>query len=101
MAAKRYAAAGSESEFRPRSRGRVLRNLLGITRVREMEEAETDALDTTQREALQAYGPSHRFTPTDIRHLHRMWLGENYPLGGNYRKRKNCEGGFPFGEGAP
>jgi cell filamentation protein len=96
MASKRYAATGSESEFQPGSRGRVLRNFLGITRAREMEEAETDALDTAQREALQAYGPSHRFTPTDIRHLHRMWLGEIYPWAGNYRTLNIGKGGFQF-----
>jgi len=30
----RYEATGPEAEFEPGSRGRVLRNLLGITRVR-------------------------------------------------------------------
>jgi cell filamentation protein len=96
MASKRYAASGSESEFQPGSRGRVLRNLLGITRVREMEEAETDALRAAQREAERAYGPSHRFTPSDIRHLHRMWLGEIYPWAGNYRTLNIGKGGFQF-----
>jgi cell filamentation protein len=96
MASKRYAAAGSESQFQPGSRGRVLRNFLGITRMREMEEVETDALDTVQREAEQAYGPSHRFTPTDIRRLHRMWLGEIYPWAGNYRTLNIGKGGFQF-----
>ena len=45
MTPGRYAAAGSEAEFQPGSRGRVLRNFLGITKVREMEEAETQAAD--------------------------------------------------------
>lgn len=39
----RYGAQGSEAEFEPGSRGRVLRNLLGITRVRDMNEAESQA----------------------------------------------------------
>jgi hypothetical protein len=33
----RYDAAGPEAEFQPGSRGRVLRNRLGITSVRELE----------------------------------------------------------------
>ena len=70
MTPPRYAAAGSETEFQPGSRGRVLRNVLGITRVREMEEAETQALLAAQRAARTTYGRKHRFTPADIRRLH-------------------------------
>ena len=40
---RKYDAAGPEADFEPGSRGRVLRNLLGITRVRDMEEAESQA----------------------------------------------------------
>jgi cell filamentation protein len=96
MASKRYAAAGSESEFQPGSRGRVLRNLLGITRVREMEDAEAQLLSLTQEEALKIYGAGHRFTPADIRRLHRMWLGDIYPWAGNYRTLNIGKGGFQF-----
>ena len=85
MASKRYAAAGSEAEFQPGSRGRVLRNFLGIDRVGEMEEAESRALRVTQAEALKTYGPGRRLTVADIRRVHRMWLGEIYPWAGNYR----------------
>lgn len=96
MASKRYAAAGMESEFQPGSRGRVLRNLLGITRVREMEVAETQALTVSQQTALEIYGPSHRFTPADICRLHRMWLGSIYPWAGKYRTLNIGKGGFQF-----
>jgi cell filamentation protein, protein adenylyltransferase len=96
MASTRYAATGSESQFQPGSRGRVLRNLLGIARVREIEDVETRLLGAAQREAEQAYGPNHRFTPADIRRLHRMWLGELYPWAGNYRTLNIGKGGFQF-----
>ena len=86
----------SELEFQPGSRGRVLRNLLGITRVRDIEEAETQALNVTQRAALKIYGPEHRFTPADIRRLHRMWLGSIYPWAGKYRTVNIRKGGFQF-----
>lgn len=96
MASKRYVAAGWEAEFQPGSRGRVLRNLLGITRVREMEEVESQALITVQRTALTAYGLNHRFTTIDIRRLHKLWLGSIYPWAGNYRTVNIAKGGFQF-----
>jgi len=40
----RYDADGPEAEFEPGSRGRVLRNRLGITSVREIERRESEAL---------------------------------------------------------
>ena len=44
MSTKRYRATGVEVEFEPGSRGRVLRNLLGITRVSDMNLAESQAV---------------------------------------------------------
>jgi cell filamentation protein len=85
-----------EAEFQPGSRGRVLRNFLGITRVREMEEAESQALENAQTTALKLYGPDHRFTPADIRRLHRLWLGPIYPWAGKYRTLNIGKGGFQF-----
>lgn len=96
MASTKYAAGGMESEFQPGSRGRVLRNFLGITRVREMEAVESQALDVAQETALEQYGPDHRFTPADIRHLHRLWLGRIYPWAGRYRSVNIGKGGFQF-----
>ena len=86
----------SELEFQPGSRGGVLRNFLGITRMREMEVAETQALSITQAAALEMYGRGHRFTSADIRRLHRMWLGEIYPWAGNYRTVNIRKGEFQF-----
>ena len=45
MAVNRYVATGIETEFEPGSRGRVLRNMLGITCVRVMNLAESQALE--------------------------------------------------------
>lgn len=96
MASSKYAAAGMQSEFQPGSRGRVLRNLLGITRVREMEEVESQALTIAQEAAAGRYGRKHRFTSADIRRLHRLWLGRIYPWAGNYRTLNIAKGGFQF-----
>ena len=68
----KYQAAGPEVEFEPGSRGRVLRNLLGITRVRDMNAAESQVLQMAQDAALDRYGPIHRFTTADICELHRL-----------------------------
>ena len=50
-------ATGPEVEFEPGSRGRVLRNLLGITRVRDMNAAESQALQMAQDAALDPCRP--------------------------------------------
>jgi cell filamentation protein len=52
VASRKYDAAGPETEFEPGSRGRVLRNMLGIMRVRDMEEAESQALELAQETAV-------------------------------------------------
>ncbi len=57
---RKYEATGPEAEFEPGSRGRVLRNLLGINRVRDMNETEAQALELAQEAALDQYGPDHR-----------------------------------------
>jgi cell filamentation protein len=92
----KYEATGPEAEFEPGSRGRVLRNLLGITRVHDMNEAESQALELAQEAALDYYGPEHRFTAKDIRDLHRLWLGPIYPWAGAYRSVNIGKGGFQF-----
>ena len=93
---RKYEAAGPEVEFEPGSRGRVLRNLLGITRVGDMNEAESQALELAQEAALDRYGPDHRFTADDICALHRLWLGPIYPWAGEYRSVNIGKAGFQF-----
>lgn len=92
----RYDAAGLEAEFQPGSRGRVLRNLLGIVRARDMAEAESQALEIAQETALERFGPDHRFSAKDVCELHRLWLGPIYPWAGEYRTLNIGKGGFQF-----
>jgi len=93
---RKYQATGPEAEFEPGSRGRVLRNLLGITRTRDMNEAESQALELAQEAALDRYGPDHRFTAENICALHRLWLGPIYPWTGKYRSVNVGKAGFQF-----
>lgn len=96
MVKSRYQATGIEAEFEPGSRGRVLRNLLGITRVRDMNLAESQALEIAQDLALDRFDSDHRFTAQDICDLHALWLGPIYPWAGEYRSVDIGKGGFQF-----
>lgn len=70
----RYDAAGPQAEHEPGSRHRVLRNLLGIRRVGDMQQAESEALLMAQQEAVERYADDQRFVAADICDLHRLWL---------------------------
>lgn len=92
----RYDAAGPQAEFEPGSKDRVLRNLLGIRRVGDMQQAESEALLMVQQEAIERYADDQRFTTADICDMHRAWLGPIYPWAGEYRSVNMSKGGFPF-----
>jgi len=92
----RYDAMGIEAEFEPGSRGRVLRNMLGIRRVGDMQQAETDALVAVTRWAVGRFDVAYRFTADDLCELHRQWLGDIYEWAGRYRNVNIAKGGFMF-----
>ena len=96
MVTSRYVAVGPEAEFEPGSRGRVLRNLLGIKLVCDMNLAESQALEIVQDLALDRFEADHRFTAQDICELHALWLDEVYPWAGQYRSVDIGKGGFQF-----
>lgn len=96
MVTNRYQAIGVEAEFEPGSRSRVLRNLLGITHVRDMNLAESQALEIAQDLALDRFEVDHRFTAQDLCDLHALWLGPIYPWAGEYRSVDIGKGGFQF-----
>ena len=96
MTEGRYRAHGPQAEFEPGSGGRVLSNRLGIKQVREIEQAETEALLAVQEWSVGHFSAEHRFTADDIRLLHREWLGEIYPWAGEYRRVNISKGGFMF-----
>ncbi len=85
-----------ESQFEPGSRGKVLRNLLGLKSKREMDRVEAREQLRALKELVIVYGKSHRFTADDIRKIHRTWLGSVYEWAGNYRQVNVSKGGFLF-----
>jgi len=100
MRGSRYQAGGPEAEFEPGSRGRVLRNKLGIVRVRDIQQAESDTLLTVQEWAVARFNAEHRFTAKDICLLHKQWLGGIYVWAGEYRSVNISKGDFPFASAA-
>ncbi len=86
--------AGPEAEFQPGSRGRVLRNKLGITRKSDMDRAEFEALVGVQEAYLERIGPDTRFTAEMIRAMHRDWLRDIFDWAGQYRTVELQKGSF-------
>ncbi len=92
-----YDTAGLiEAQFEPGSRGRVLKNLLGIKRKREMDEAESEALKIALGKFFSMYDENYRFKETDIKMMHKVWLEDIYEWAGDYRQVNVSKGDFPF-----
>ena len=92
-----YDASGLiEAQFEPGSRGRVLRNLLGIKSKREMDQVEAQEQLRTLEELVRIYDQTHRFTAADVRRIHKMWLEPIYAWAGKYRQVNLSKGDFTF-----
>lgn len=97
MPRDRYATDGSiESAHQPGSRGRVLANLAGIIRVRDIQQAESEALEALTLDLLDEVDSAQRFTVNDLYAWHRRWLGGIYAWAGDLRQVNMGKGGFQF-----
>jgi cell filamentation protein len=85
-----------EATFEPGSHGRVLKNLLGIKRKRDMDETESQSLKLAVDKMLGIYDESYQFTEADIRTMHKVWLGGIYEWAGSYRNVNLSKNKFPF-----
>jgi len=85
-----------EAQFEPGSRGRVLKNLLGIKSKREMDRVEQREQIRALENLLWQYGPDQRFTADDVCWIHKAWLEPIYSWAGKYRKVNLSKGNFPF-----
>ena len=89
--------SGAESETQPGSRGRILRNLLGVTGKRRMDLLEFEALVWAQEDyAKHHIADRTRFTARLLRQMHKDWLGSIYPWAGEYRSVNIAKGGFAW-----
>ena len=94
---RRYDTSGiAEAEFEPGSERRVLKNLLGIIRKREMDQIEARELLRAHEEIVTLYDRDHQFSVRDICKMHQIWLGPIYPWAGNYRKVNLTRDNFTF-----
>jgi len=79
----RYDTSGSvENTFELGSRNRVLKNLPGIKGKKEMDRAETEALQEATDKALRIDSSAHTFKAADLCELHHLWLGKIYEWAG-------------------
>ncbi|MDP1758245.1 MAG: Fic family protein [Thermodesulfovibrionales bacterium] len=85
-----------EDQSEPGSRGRVLRNKLRITSVREMNLREKEAQMQAMEELTEIFDEQHRFNAADICKMHKIWLGNIYEWAGQYRQVKMSKGDFSF-----
>jgi cell filamentation protein len=61
-----------------------------------MDSAEEKALQQASDSLLQTYSKDHQFKTDDIRHMHKLWLGNIYSWAGQYRKVNLSKTGFTF-----
>jgi cell filamentation protein len=85
-----------EDQPEPGSRGRVLRNKLGIKSKREMDRREKAEQMRTIEELTTIFAVDHRFTAPDICKIHKLWLGDIYEWAGKYRQVTMSKGDFSF-----
>ncbi len=97
----RYDVSGLlEAQFEPSSNGQVLKNRLGITSPREMDDVAARALERAVDRLVRKYDETHRFTAPDICGFHRTWLSKIYEWAGKYRHVNISKGEFPFAAAA-
>ena len=95
--AGRYDTSGLlEAQFEPGSGRRVLKNLVGIKRKREMDRVEAREQLRALNELIKIYGKTRRFTAADICRIHYVWLGNIYSWAGRYRQVNLSKGNFVF-----
>lgn len=85
-----------EDQYESGSDGKVLRNLVGITRPEEMEIAETAELWLVQEKLIGEVFSDQSFTVEDLCRIHRRWLGRIYSWAGKPRSVNIGKGGFDF-----
>lgn len=89
-----------EAQFEPGSRGRVLKNRLGIKSKREIDKVEKKEQLRAIEKLTDIYDRHHRFTAVDICNIHKIWLGKIYEWGGKYRHVNVSKEDFIFAAAA-
>ena len=88
--------ADSLDEFEPGSNRKVLKNLLHISNVHEIEDLELVCYMRTESKLVKSYSSDHIFTFLDIQHIPKLFLGTLYSWAGSIRSVNISKGGFTF-----
>lgn len=96
----RYDIVGSQGASQSGSGDRVLANLLNITRVEDMNEAELVLLQKLYVSVLRDHLPPGRVSVLHLKRWHRRWLGNVYDWAGQLRTVNMSKDGFPFAPAA-
>jgi len=83
-------------EFQPGSRKKVLKNKLGITKVREIKEAEFRGYLDTEKKLIKLFTSGQKFKLSDIHFINKLFLGNLYDWAGNIRTVNLSKGNFIF-----
>lgn len=89
-----------EAQFESGSRGRVLKNKLGIKLKRQMDKVEKQEQIRALEELSGIFDEKHRFTAMDICKVHNAWLGNIYEWAGKYRRVNVSKDDFHFAAAA-
>jgi cell filamentation protein len=92
----RYGAPAGGDEFEPGSRCNVLRNRMGITRIVDAARVESELLAVAYVDSLSWVDTTTRFSARLVTEMHRLWLGDLYPVAGTYRTVDLAKNGFTF-----
>ena len=85
-----------EVQFEPGSRGRVLKNKLGIKSKRLMDKVEREEQLRAIEKLSGIYDTNHRFTVANVCNIHKIWLENVYEWAGKYRQVNISKGNFHF-----
>jgi len=65
-----------------------------------MDAVETQALSEAMDSFFRSYDRGHRFSESDLRDMHAVWLADIYEWAGAYRQVNVSKGDFPFAAAA-
>jgi cell filamentation protein len=91
----KYIASGVD-EFQPGSDGKVLRNKLGVTSKKEMNDLEIVEYQKAAIRLASAYTKDHKMTENDIKKIHKIIFGRLYNWAGTYRNVELSKDEFVF-----
>ena len=83
-------------EFQPGSRRKVLKNKLGIIKIKEIDDAEFKGYYFAERELIKIFKKDQKFTLNDLHLINKIFLGNIYEWAGKTRTVNISKGNFIF-----